>query len=122
MSRIPHPPVPAPPGSAGDLVRLIEMEQALATRLEATTFECTGIVAAAREEAIAAERELEARVVREVHAATDRIAAETAARIAAMEAAARDRATRYTAVSDATAATLADGLLRWLTAPPGSAP
>lgn len=121
MSRIPHAPVPAPPGSTGDLVRLIEMEQALATRLEATTRECTGIVAAAREEATAAERELEARVAREVHAAADRIAAETAARIAAMETAARARAERYTAVPEATVATLADGLLRWLTAAPGSA-
>ncbi len=122
MSRSPRAPVPAPPGSPGDLVRLIEMEQALAARLEATTRECTGIVAAAREEATAAERELEARIALEVHAAADRIAAETAVRIAAMEAAARERAERYTAVSDASVATLADGLLRWLTAPPGSPP
>lgn len=122
MSRSQRAPVPAPPGSAGDLVRLIETEQALAARLEVNTRECAEIVAAARDEALAAERELEARVAREVQAAGARIAAETAARIATMEAAARDRARRYTAVSDPSVATLADGLLRWLTAPPGAAP
>ncbi len=119
MPRSSSHPVPAPLGSAGDLVRLLETEQMLATRLEATRSECSAIVARARETAALAEQHLDADVARERDTRARELAQETAARIATVEASARDRAALFTAASAQDVDRLAEAVLGWLAEPDG---
>jgi hypothetical protein len=121
MSRSSSHPVPAPPGAAGDLLRLLETEQALARGLESARRECTAIVARARDAMVRAEQQLEAELERERGVRSRELEQETVARIAAVEAAARARAARFSSATDRDVETLAAAVLRWLGEPDGEA-